>query len=282
MTKIKCIFSDLDFTLLDQDLNFSACTQKILNRIMDSGIRFIPCSSRCFSEYPDWIHDNDRIRYMISSNGSCIYDKKENRQIYSRTFPVGKVKQILKDLDPILPYWSVTIGGILYGNIRNLDDRDILGMDEMWLDYFLHEHRIENGMKFLDRMDPQTPAEKIEFVVPEGAQQQRNEVLHYLENSGLMVSSSYQNNIEITHPEATKGNAVKWMMEYFQISADEAIAAGDNSNDITMLQQVTHSIAVDNAIESVKKIARHHADRFDQDGAARKMQEIIFNEKEDR
>ena len=169
--------------------------------------------------------------------------------------------------------------GIRYGNLKNLDDRAILGMDGQWLDYFLHHHVIEDGTAFLDRFDDDHPVEKIEYHIPESWVDVKEKVMNYLNATGLMISSSFYTNIEITHPQATKGKAVQWLMEYLQCQREEDVAAGDNANDITMLQQVEHSIAVDNAIEEVKKTARYHADDFDRDGAARMMEEIVFHHK---
>lgn len=55
--------------------------------------------------------------------------------------------------------------------------------------------------------------------------------------------------------DANKGNAVKWLQEYFQVGPEDTYAFGDNLNDIDMLRSAKHSYAVGNARDAVKEVA---------------------------
>lgn len=55
-------------------------------------------------------------------------------------------------------------------------------------------------------------------------------------------------------------------MELYRLKPEEAIAFGDGSNDIEMLQTVGTGIAMDNASEELKKVADEVCGHAAQDG----------------
>ena len=61
--------------------------------------------------------------------------------------------------------------------------------------------------------------------------------------------------LEILPKGASKGNAVKFMTDYLSIPRSHSFAAGDEDNDISMIQAAGHGIAMANASEEVKSAA---------------------------
>ena len=53
--------------------------------------------------------------------------------------------------------------------------------------------------------------------------------------------------------DSNKGNAVKKLLEILNIKKEETIAIGDDINDLSMFEQVGYKVAVDNAIDIVKR-----------------------------
>lgn len=69
-------------------------------------------------------------------------------------------------------------------------------------------------------------------------------------------------NVHFPHPSADatilgvdKGDGIDCVLDYFQIPKENAYAFGDGANDLCMFKHVGHSIAMGNAIESLKKEA---------------------------
>lgn len=50
-----------------------------------------------------------------------------------------------------------------------------------------------------------------------------------------------------------KGQAINFMLNHFQLTANDAWAFGDNYNDLEMLQNVGHPILMANAPDSLKR-----------------------------
>lgn len=82
----------------------------------------------------------------------------------------------------------------------------------------------------------------------------------------LVVSTSGY--IEITHREAKKGNALEHLCAYLDISLENVMAIGDNANDYSMLSRVGYPIAMGNANEEIKELAKDVTLSNDENGVA--------------
>ena len=72
--------------------------------------------------------------------------------------------------------------------------------------------------------------------------------------------------VVIIPKDGGKGPAIKAMLAYYGFSKDEAMAFGDGNNDIAMLKTVGHGIAMKNASQELKDIAKHICDDVINDG----------------
>ena len=82
-------------------------------------------------------------------------------------------------------------------------------------------------------------------------------------------------NIEINHVDAQKGIALKQFAEERGFSADQVMALGDNFNDVSMLTYAGTSVAMGNAVEAIKKIAKHVTDTNEENGVATAIDRIL-------
>ena len=69
----------------------------------------------------------------------------------------------------------------------------------------------------------------------------------------IVFSSDYY--MEILPIQAGKGNAVRFVCEYFHVPLNRSYACGDAENDISMLQAAGIGIAMKNGDEPVKQAA---------------------------
>lgn len=84
--------------------------------------------------------------------------------------------------------------------------------------------------------------------------------------------------VDCIHKDATKGNALKWLLDYWKIPKEETIAFGDNLNDIDMLMAAGNSYAAGNARAEVKAAARHVAGAYYEDGVLTVLKKILAGE----
>lgn len=82
---------------------------------------------------------------------------------------------------------------------------------------------------------------------------------------------------EFMNPLATKGNAVIELGKHLGISADEILTAGDQNNDLSMIEKGGFSIAMGNAIDTIKEKADYITDTNNNDGLAKAIEQFVFD-----
>ena len=70
---------------------------------------------------------------------------------------------------------------------------------------------------------------------------------------GLIITASHENNLEINHHEATKGNGVTLLASHFGIPMDKVAVMGDSYNDLPMFEVAGYRIAMANAAPLLKE-----------------------------
>jgi len=83
------------------------------------------------------------------------------------------------------------------------------------------------------------------------------------------------NFLEVMHKSATKGNAVRFLEDYFHVKMEECVAFGDNFNDLDMLESVGLGVAMGNAPDEIKQAANRVTASHNDDGIALILNEIF-------
>ena len=73
----------------------------------------------------------------------------------------------------------------------------------------------------------------------------------------LKVTMAGEDWVDFMDKSVDKGNALKFIQQFFGISPDETMVFGDNNNDIGMLDRASESYAVETAPDAVKAHAAH-------------------------
>ena len=71
----------------------------------------------------------------------------------------------------------------------------------------------------------------------------------------ITVMTSTPNYVEMIPPNSGKGFSVEWLCNYLQIPISNSLAAGDEMNDVTMIEAAGIGIVMKNGRDYVKKIA---------------------------
>jgi Cof subfamily protein (haloacid dehalogenase superfamily) len=93
---------------------------------------------------------------------------------------------------------------------------------------------------------------------------------------GLEITQSNVNNIEITNEQASKGKALAMVADHLGIHSSEVVAVGDGLNDISMFEYAGFSVAMGNAISTVKERASKVTLSHDEDGLVYAIENLIL------
>jgi Cof subfamily protein (haloacid dehalogenase superfamily)/HAD superfamily hydrolase (TIGR01509 family) len=84
--------------------------------------------------------------------------------------------------------------------------------------------------------------------------------------------------LDVTHPEANKGMVLREAARFLKLPVEEVAAIGDMGNDVSMLSIAGLSIAMGNAPDDVKRVARHVTRSNEENGFAHAIDAFILGE----
>jgi len=83
--------------------------------------------------------------------------------------------------------------------------------------------------------------------------------------------------LDVTHPDANKGNVVKFLSDRFSIPTSEIATMGDMPNDVLMFAHSGLSIAMGNASSAVQRAARRVTTTNQNEGFANAVEKFILS-----
>lgn len=279
MTLIKCIATDMDGTLLNASQEVSEENKLAIEAARKQGIDFLVATGRSYHDLR-YVLDKVGIRCpAICLNGAEIRDAEGNVEfgIGLEAVVAEKVAYVLDNAD--MYYELYTSNGTYTTNYEKGIQAvmDIYRTANPSIEVSKLRQRVEKRfkkrlIKIVDDFDDVFGSEDITTYKFFGFSKDQSllvEVSKRLEQiNGITVTTSGRQNIEITHKNAKKGNALKRYTEKRGISLEETMALGDNYNDLSMLEMVGHSVAMGNAEKEIKDTCRYVTGLNTEDGVA--------------
>ncbi|MEG0918985.1 MAG: Cof-type HAD-IIB family hydrolase [Anaerovoracaceae bacterium] len=263
---IKLIALDLDGTTLRDDKELSEATKEVFLEAIKKDIHVVIATGRCFHSLPKVLDGLEGLEYAITSNGADIRELTVGTSIYKNCIDPTEIENIYRFLKRKPFMTEVFTDGRAYISQEDYDkvlngeypSRTIgyvkgtrIPMPEL-LEFMLSKKdEIENINLFFFSED-----ERIELI---------NEV-NSLKN--ITLTSSMSNNCEIGSKTTSKATGLIALMDRLGIYKEEIMAVGDSPNDIEMLKLAGVSVAVENAVDSVKNVAKYITDSNKNDGVA--------------
>jgi Cof subfamily protein (haloacid dehalogenase superfamily) len=93
--------------------------------------------------------------------------------------------------------------------------------------------------------------------------------------TGIAVSSSGNENLEVTNDQAQKGIALEAFLSSKGLAMKDALAVGDNYNDLSMLERVGYSYAMGNADANIKNACKFVTAVNNENGVAKAIEEAL-------
>ena len=240
------VFSDLDGTFFDSQKRIPDVNMHALDELARRGMHFVPCSGRPLTGIVPEIVEHPAVRYAVSSNGATVTDVRSGE----------------------------TLLRVTLGLERTLAIHELCAGRDVTFDYFADdrcyvERSVYDGLEhFID--DPFVLASMRSTRIPfDGAVEEFGRTLTHIERIAIYwndpadraylvdaiaktipdvsIVSSYATNIEVSDASASKGAALAWLCDHLDMPVADAVAFGDNINDISMIEATGTGVAVANA-----------------------------------
>ena len=253
MKDCKLIVSDLDATLLHNDMSLSPENERAIEEFNKRGILFVPSSGRTLYEIPESIRENPNIKYITYSNGTAVYDKETKKKIISHEISkedLNKAIDIISEYDVL---WTVHIDGKSYFDKSKATDEifDYYRAN----DYYRNIVLAGNGVDDLEAFTRNSDSCEGFFIFFHNDDEKEVEKRLNEEVGKITVTSSVEHEFELCSSEAGKGSTLAEFSEMLGISGDNIIAMGDSKNDVTMFPYAALALCVSNGSEEARALA---------------------------
>ena len=216
---IKMVVSSFYNTLINQEDAIPTSTMLEIERIRQKKILFTICTNRQYQEVLDYNKDFPFVDYIISLNGSLVYDVEKAKIIYQKKLTktiINKIIKFLPDLKYI--YYSENEK---YSSKEETEDKNIY---------------------------------KIELEISDNEEFVRDKLKNLPINITLFELNE-KKYIEITSDQASMFSGVDKISLKKELDLANIITISGNESDISLSQNIKRNFVVKNASKKLKKYA---------------------------
>lgn len=254
---VKIILSDIDGTFLTDDKKVTALTAKAAKSIVDKGLHLVLVSARM----PEAIYPiTDGIGLprlpVISYSGGLVLTEREEI-LHNKKMSLDDTKNILVEIDK--RWVGVCIN---YYSGRNWYVRAVEYNVQHEMNITQAKAEVADFYKLIE--ENILPNKIMIICTPPTCKEMESTLSELFPRLNVVRSAPYL--LEIMDKSVSKAVGIEILLKHYKISVDEAIAFGDNYNDLEMLEYIPRSVAMKNAPDKVKQIASEVTDSNEDSG----------------
>lgn len=242
------VFFDIDGTLMDIDMGIKEppkSVYKAVDRLKKNGYLTGIATGRGINYLPDVVYDFN-FDTVITCNGAEVY--------------YGEIKIV----DDVIP------NDVLCRAVRYLDDKECL--------YFIAEggksffngkenkrfYWIDKEIYPLSECDHKITEMRANKIYSSYTKEIAKEFSDIFADS--LTTLVHRRNMESTAFGITKASGIMKAIKYFNISIQNTYAFGNDTNDIEMIREIGHGIAMGESVPELFKTAEYVTDKIEDDG----------------
>ena len=270
---IRLIALDLDGTLLNEKGLLTSRSARALTCAHERGMFIAAATGRAFCALPADVVALPAISYIITSNGTGIYQMPEEKRIYTNAMNRENLEHLLPLLDTFSCPIEAYIDGIAYASADYVENPQNFHLPPRSCAYVQATRRPCPDMERLIRSSS-APIEGISAVLtaPE-ARAALREAAGKIPD--LYVTSSAPHFIEFAAGSASKESALRVLTQLLGITSAQVMAFGDAENDAEMLSFAGIGVAMGNAAEILKQMADMVTASNAEDGVAQTIEKLL-------
>lgn len=282
MPNIKLIAMDLDGTLLRDDKTIDAHTKECLLKAQERGIIIVIATGRDKGGI-DFVYEPLQLEhqgnnYIAGVNGQIIYSFQK-KEYFVDTVLTGKDAKKIMQVAKKYNCEAISCCGYDHYDLIS-PTLKFLKHVRSWIKGKPADYGLNQGKRnFIEIHDADfeitQDINKIILVqTPNFFRKHLTSIRKELHDYELLAVGPAW--IEIMPKGVNKGSAVLKIAAENGITKDEILCFGDAENDLSMMKQITHGIAMGNAMQCVKDAAFEVCDTNMKEGIAKTLEKYIF------
>ena len=257
------VFSDIDGTLLNSEHRVTPRTRRAIAQTQAAGVPFVIVTARGITGTYPLLEQNDISCTVVTYSGGVILDERRN-VIYHHGLTRAQAQEVVE-----------------FAEAEGLDMTWSAYSFEAWVapdkgdPRLREEERIvmaqarEGSVASIER-------DEVQKVLCLCNPEKTDEIEQRLRERfpGLAIAKSSDTLIEVMRAGSTKAQAVRTLCDLWGIDPSDAVAFGDNYNDVPMLEAVGRGYLMGNAPAELLGRMPLHAPGNDCDGVAQVLHDL--------
>ena len=248
MTKVKLWISDIDGTIMNYDGSYTKEMEELIKKINNKeDLKLVIATGRMFMGAEHAASQFNIKTPVVCYQGAVVRTK--DKVLWQSPIKDELVPEIINYLRQKKIHTHIYFNDTLF-----IEDNNEKIMDE----YCKGRGTTYEVVKSFDDLKIKDCAKILAVIYDEDLMQKVKAELSEKYKEILTIVQSAVMYLEITDKNASKGNALNFLKEYWHLSDDEVIASGDQDNDIEMLKNASHKVCVGSHSKALKEIANYH------------------------
>ncbi len=266
---VSLVALDMDGTLLNPREDITPRVHHALHRAMELGVQIVLATARP-PRSVRFYHRALKLRTpIISHNGALIWDERAQCVLRHSSLSQKLVRHVIdfarKVRPDVIP--SVEI------------------VDKLYSDHFgiVPVEAIPPGRRFSPDVIAelgsflQSPVTRVMFHAPASALDDLTNMLNKKFKSGFSLLRSENRLLQVVAPDTDKAVALEIVSGWYNVPKARVLAIGDGPNDVPMLRWAGISVAMANAPDRVRRVARHVVPSNGDDGVAVALENFVLS-----
>ena len=278
---MKILFTDLDGTLLDDNKDISAEDMSAIRKMIAAGHKFVMTTGRPLTSVKKLASRYGFLEagfYLVSFNGGLIYDCESQGAILTRYIPVEEVKAIMDAAHACGMHAHTYSGDLVVSEYETEQLKTYCRL--MQMDYVVVKDIREYYGQFINVVVK--PPIKVNIITPfdHSSLESFRAEMRKITAGKLFDVFSKPEMLEFSHMKSNKGDAVRFMADFYKVSMADTIAVGDEENDCPMIEAAGVGVAMANASPVVRNVADYVTERDNNhSGITEVIEKFVFNGK---
>ncbi len=246
--KYDLIISDFDGTLGHAPDVIENCTLKAIKDFESKGGIFAIITGRMLPSIKIICDKNDLTGIVAAYQGGVIADLRTNEILFSGGIDYLLAVKLLEFLKTLKVDVVAFVDNCLYC--------------ENFPPYV--KHYLDSGVKEVINVknlielikEKKQSVIKINIINTEKLEDYIKENVYKIAGKDVIVNTGGKNFLEIINSSLSKGFAVKYIADYYNIPLKKVMTIGDSSNDIELIDGEWHGVAVGDSVDVLKEKAK--------------------------
>ena len=264
----RAIALDLDETTLNSNARLNDRTRAVLHAVHKLAVPIIIATSRPERVLPALVGDDIlKISSVVQMNGTVAIGKAGLAGKFNRTLDLNDARKCWNLIEEYAPWTRRTLE--VDGNQFAVSHDD--DIEELWA----FDHSASPMVISFEQAMKIGPAKISINGIKRDLEALAIRLEKRLSNKTVVLRAASKLFLNVIPSTASKSLAVANLLKSADIPLADVLSFGDDFVDIDLISECGWSVAVDNAIPEIKKIAKYHTASNDNNGVAIVLERLV-------